>query len=193
MLSTYLIYFGFWAVYYAIHSILAMDQVKARIPIPPQLYRLLYSLISVLLLFYVLFAGAVQPTFNVITPGQSTKVIALSITVVGVFIVKRAFRNYSLRSFLGIKKEDNQELKIDGIQARMRHPLYTGTVLVVTGFFFFSPSMINLTTLISLLVYLPIGIWLEEKKLVRHFGQAYIDYRKRVPALFPNPFKNRDN
>ena len=193
MLSTHLIYFGFWVAYYAIHSILALDQVKSRIPIPPQLYRLLYSLISFLLLIYVLFAGAVQPTFYVITPGQNTKVVALSITVVGVFIVKRAFRNYSLRSFLGFKKEDNSTLKTDGIQARMRHPLYTGTVLIVTGFFFFSPSMINLTTLISLLVYLPIGIWLEEKKLVRHFGQAYIDYREQVPALFPNPFKNRGN
>ncbi len=52
--------------------------------------------------------------------------------------------------------------------------------------------MINLTTLISLFVYLPFGIWLEEKKLIRHFGQAYLDYRQKVPALFPNPFGSKD-
>lgn len=188
MLETHLIFFGCWMVYYALHSFLAADAVKAKIPLKAQTYRLLYSLLSTLLLLYVIILGAVQPTFFVLKAGSNTKVVALSLTVVGVFIVKRAFRNYSFRGFLGIKKEPN-ELKTDGLQARMRHPLYTGTILIVMGFFFFSPTMINLTTLISLLIYLPIGIWLEEKKLIAHFGQAYIDYRDKVPPLFPNPFK----
>lgn len=189
MLQTHLIFFGCWMVYYALHSFLASDLVKARVPLSAQTYRLLYSLFSIGLLFYVLILGAVQPTFPVFNAGSNTKVIALSLTAVGVFIVKRAFRNYSFRGFLGLKKEPTDELKTDGLQARMRHPLYTGTILIVMGFFFFSPTMINGVTLISLLVYLPFGIWLEEKKLIKQFGEAYEAYRQKVPALFPNPFK----
>lgn len=189
MLSTHLIFFGCWAVYYALHSILALETVKAKVGLSPQVYRLIYSLMSTLLLLYVVILGAVQPTFFVLNPGSNTKVVALSLSAVGVFIVKRAFRNYSFRAFLGLKKEDGPCLKTDGLQARIRHPLYTGTVLIVAGFFFFSPTMINLTTLIALLFYLPIGIWLEEKKLINQFGQSYRDYRQKVPALFPNPFK----
>ncbi len=190
MLETHLIFFGCWMVYYGLHSFLAADQVKAKVPLSARAYRLFYSLISTVSLIYVIILGAVQPTFFVLNDGSNTKVVAFSLTVVGVFIVKRAFRNYSFRGFLGFKKE-NDELKTDGLQARMRHPLYTGTILIVMGFFFFSPTMINLTTLISLLEYLPLGIWLEEKKLISHFGQAYLDYRQHVPALFPNPFKSR--
>ena len=190
MLETHLIFFGCWMVYYALHSFLAADGVKAKIRLKPQVYRLLYSLLSSVLLLYVIILGAVQPTFFVFNASSNTKVVALSLTAVGVFIVKRAFRNYSFRGFLGIKAEEGG-LKTDGLQGRMRHPLYTGTILIVMGFFFFSPTMINLTTLISLFVYLPFGIWLEEKKLIRHFGQAYLDYRQKVPALFPNPFGSK--
>ena len=187
MLSTHLIYFGFWAAYYALHSFLAMDKVKARVPIKPQLYRFLYSLLSVVLLLYVLLVGAMQRTFYLLTPNENTKALAAAFSIVGIFVIKRAFRNYSLRAFLGFKKEDSTDLKTDGIQSRIRHPLYAGTVLVVLGFFFFSPNMINMTTFLSLLVYLPFGIILEERKLIKRYGKAYLDYREKLPALVPNP------
>lgn len=189
MLSTHLIFFGCWVVYYALHSILALNSVKARVPLSARAYRLVYSLLSTVLLFYVLILGAVQPTYFLIEENSNTKLAALILSIIGVFIIKRAFRNYSLRSFLGLKKEESGTLKTDGIQARMRHPLYTGTVLIVVSWFFFSPTMINLTTVISMLLYLPVGIWLEEKKLIQQFGDAYLEYRQKVPPLFPNPFR----
>jgi protein-S-isoprenylcysteine O-methyltransferase Ste14 len=34
-------------------------------------------------------------------------------------------------------------------------------------------------------VYLPIGIHLEERKLIATFGEAYRRYRGEVPALWP--------
>jgi protein-S-isoprenylcysteine O-methyltransferase Ste14 len=34
-------------------------------------------------------------------------------------------------------------------------------------------------------VYLPIGIALEERKLIAAFGEDYVRYRREVPALFP--------
>ncbi|MFT6214861.1 MAG: protein-S-isoprenylcysteine O-methyltransferase Ste14 [Roseivirga sp.] len=37
----------------------------------------------------------------------------------------------------------------------------------------------------ALLIYLPIGIYLEEKKLIQTYGKAYIKYKEEVPALIP--------
>jgi protein-S-isoprenylcysteine O-methyltransferase Ste14 len=35
------------------------------------------------------------------------------------------------------------------------------------------------------LLYLLVGTWLEERKLLAEFGAAYARYRREVPALFP--------
>lgn len=188
MLTTHLIFFGLWAVYYALHSILALDSIKSRVPLSARNYRLLYSTFAGLGLLFVLFFGASLESAFLIAPSNNTTYIGLILAGAGVLLIKRAFRKYSFRSFLGFKKEEST-LQTTGLQARMRHPLYTGTILLVLGYFIFNPLMVNLVSLVSLLIYLPFGIRLEEKKLVKQFGQAYTKYRQQVPALFPNPFK----
>jgi protein-S-isoprenylcysteine O-methyltransferase Ste14 len=188
MLTTHLIFFGLWAIYYALHSILALDSIKSSVPFSARVYRLLYSTFAGLGLLFVLFFGASLESAFLIAPGNNTTYIGLILAGAGVLLIKRAFRKYSFRGFLGFKKEEST-LQTTGLQARMRHPLYTGTILLVLGYFIFNPLMVNLVSLVSLLIYLPFGIRLEEKKLIKQFGQAYIKYRQQVPALFPNPFK----
>jgi len=34
-------------------------------------------------------------------------------------------------------------------------------------------------------VYVFIGLYFEEKSLIEHFGDTYLDYKKRVPAVVP--------
>jgi len=34
-------------------------------------------------------------------------------------------------------------------------------------------------------LYILVGVWLEERDLLRRFGAAYVEYRQRVPALIP--------
>lgn len=107
------------------------------------------------------------------------------LAAIGLFVVKRSFRNYSLRAFLGFKKDLSEGLKTTGVQAKVRHPLYAGTLLLVIGYVFFNPQLTSLTILVALLVYLPFGIQMEEKKLIKMYGEEYEEYRNRVPALFP--------
>ncbi len=86
------------------------------------------------------------------------------------------------------QKAPVHELKINGIHRYVRHPLYTGTILVVWGFYFLYPYLNNLIAVVLLTLYVIIGIRFEEKKLIAEFENQYLNYMKDVPALVPRIF-----
>ena len=73
------------------------------------------------------------------------------------------------------------KLVSDGIYSITRHPQYWGTVLFYIGI---SLALASIPSLIfSILVILPAHIWrasVEEKMLLRLFGEKYLDYKKKV-------------
>ena len=77
------------------------------------------------------------------------------------------------------------ELKLDGIHKYVRHPLYLGTLLFTWGLYFIYPFLNNLIAVVAITIYVLVGIKLEEKKLVKEFGNDYTVYIKKVPALIP--------
>ena len=111
----------------------------------------------------------------------------------GVFIIKRSFRNYSFRAFVGFIKEKTTLLKTNGIHGAIRHPLYTGTLLIALGYFFFNPLLIHSITFFSIVLYLPFGTYWKEKKLIEMHGENYTQYKKEVPSLFPKFKKSGQN
>lgn len=182
----HLILFLAWLLFYGIHSALASARVKQAIPLGDSIYRILFSLLSTILFFGLLLLGAMIYSVLLFPPTPFTQYTGLMLAAIGLFIMKRAFRNYSFRAFIGFKKNLKEGLKTDGIQAKIRHPLYTGTLLVVIGYVFFNPQLTSLVILIALLIYLPFGIRWEEKKLIDLYGEAYEQYRSKVPSLFPS-------
>jgi protein-S-isoprenylcysteine O-methyltransferase Ste14 len=102
-----------------------------------------------------------------------------------IFIFKAAFKQYSLRGFTGFESDDHESFKADGILKHVRHPIYSATILMVVGFWLFIPNVTTLISACCIFIYLAIGIPLEEKKLIKKYGEAYISYKQRVPALIP--------
>lgn len=181
----------FWIFYFFIHSFLANRFVKNRIisalHLSNKVYRLLYSSISILFLLPIFYFLSATKSDFILPQTQVLKFISLALSTWGVIIIKMAFKNYRLREFLGFSNNEGRlELIQSGILKYIRHPIYSGTILLFIGFWLFIPNVLNLVTVICTFLYLPIGIRLEEQKLEEEYGDLYRKYKEKVPALIPN-------
>ncbi len=187
-MNDYLTLFLGWSIYLFLHSLLAAEAVKSKISISPKVYRLGYSIFSAVGLIWLMIKMAfIQPEY-LYAPTNFTKYLGMVISSWGVIIVMIAFRQISVWAFIGLKKEEKSELITTGIHARMRHPIYTGTIMLVIGMLIAVPNFSVLVSVISILIYLPVGIYLEEKKLISVYGQKYLDYKNEVKAILPGLF-----
>jgi methanethiol S-methyltransferase len=184
-MNSYLILISGWIIYLSLHSLLAIEKWKRRFD--PKRYRIVYSLYSIIgLLGLLTLNGSIQSGAFFESAGL-IKYLSLMLATFGVMILQLAFRQYRLKSFLGFADEKD-ELVEEGILKYIRHPIYSGIILIVMGFFLFIPTLPTLISSVCIFIYLPIGIYLEEKKLIKYYGDSYLDYKKRVPSLIPRLF-----
>lgn len=80
-------------------------------------------------------------------------------------------------------------LATHGLYAYMRHPQYTGIILITFGMLIHWPTLITLL-MFPILVFAYYGLAKkEEREMERKFGEKYQEYKKRVPMFLPS-FKN---
>lgn len=65
----------------------------------------------------------------------------------------------------------------------IRHPMQSGQILGLWAIPLMTAG--HLVLALGMTVYILIGIYFEERDLVRNFGQRYISYRDAVPKLLP--------
>ena len=81
-------------------------------------------------------------------------------------------------------KQDH-ELILRGPYAWVRHPIYTGLLLMALGTAVESTRLSSFIFLGVLFVVLVLKARAEEQLMLRHFPDAYADYRRHVKALIP--------
>lgn len=74
-------------------------------------------------------------------------------------------------------------MKTDGMFGVIRHPLTSLLLVVLWTHNTLTVGRLEFNLLFS--AYALIGTVFEENDLIKHFGDAYLDYRKRVPAFIP--------
>jgi protein-S-isoprenylcysteine O-methyltransferase Ste14 len=101
-------------------------------------------------------------------------------------------RHYDVRQILGIKqiKEGTSnkaitatgELDTSGVLGITRHPWYLAVILLIWARQM-DASVIFVNVILT--SYLIVGTYLEERKLIREFGEKYLTYQKKVSMLIP--------
>jgi methanethiol S-methyltransferase len=183
-----------WTLYFIIHSVLAMHQVKNFVQskgISPQRYRLFYNLVSLIALGPILILSSGIREGYVFESNKILKFSGLILAGYGVVLARMAFKSYDTKDFLGLgplRGED--EFRMDGLLKYVRHPLYSASILILIGYFLFDPKWSTLISVSMLILYFIIGIRFEERKLIRQFGNKYTDYRRKTPMLIPK-FRKR--
>lgn len=107
-------------------------------------------------------------------------VVLLSTLMIGhfeLFGLTQVFNNLQGR------QPDAPVFKMPGFYKLVRHPIMVGFIIA----FWATPDMTTGHLLFAAVttVYILIAIQIEERDLVAMLGDAYLDYRKRVPALVP--------
>ena len=192
---TYINLIIWWVVFFAVHSIMASSSLKNRIntlkPIFKSYYRLVFNLVSTLLLLPIVYVYYQLPTEYIFTTTILFQLVGSLLSVAGVYIVIDGFKNYRTDEFLGTYQIKNHhefhptKLSRSGWNGVVRHPLYFGGIILVFGLILIIPTVKLGITNLLVIGYLYIGTLWEEKKLKLEFGSTYEDYKREVSMLIP--------
>lgn len=178
-----------WASFGIFHSILASRRLKeACAPFLGSAYRAVYNLFAVVHLAAIVWLGkGWVPPAPLGLPawlGTAGDIVSLA----GGVLVIVAFARYDRGLFVGLSQlrgrggEAAEPLRTDGLNRYVRHPAYSGLFLLLWGH---AQTEFALATAAWASLYLLIGTYFEECRLVALYGDNYRRYRKRVPAFVP--------
>jgi protein-S-isoprenylcysteine O-methyltransferase Ste14 len=173
-------------------SLSATDYLQKRLGSNFRFYRLFFNLTSFLTLVpVVLFATSVRTQVIFAWTGYA-RIFQLTLLGIAFLLLFLGGRHYDARQLIGIKQirdgnsskliSDKNEFDTSGILGMTRHPWYLAVILLIWS----RPldaSVIVVNTILT--AYLIVGTYLEEKKLIREFGDKYRTYQKQVSMLIP--------
>ena len=163
------------------HSVFALESVKRRLAslVPAPLLRSVYGWLASLLLIAVCLAW--RPVGGELYALQGPAGYALTaVQALGVAIIIRAVRVIDPLELAGIRQHSGTDtLQIVGPYRRVRHPIYSGWLLLTFGAAHMTGDRLVFAGISA--VYLLIAMPFEERSLRTSFGQAYEDYTRQVP------------
>lgn len=179
LLLCWLIVFGYWTIssFSAKHTIKVYSGKWQR--------SVFWSLIiAIAILAYTgtlsKFAGPILWQYT-LTTGVIADIVTLISLVIMLWARKTLGNNWSGHVTL----KENHELIKHGPYAFVRHPIYSGLLLLMLG-----PVILygHLYGLFAFIIFF-VGVWFrsqqEEKLLTDHFPQDYPNYKKQVKRLVP--------
>jgi methanethiol S-methyltransferase len=184
------------AIYGLVHSVLASHTLKAwaasvyGVDFTRTWYRLFFNVIAVITFLPILWLTATSPDQSLWSLPGPWSTVFRGIQIVGVVGAVIAVLQTGAMSFAGLqqiftggKEGESNPLVVKGLYRVVRHPIYTFSLL----FLWFSPTFTvnSLAFALGATAYFLVGIIFEERKLRAEFGQSYLEYKRRTPALVP--------
>jgi protein-S-isoprenylcysteine O-methyltransferase Ste14 len=187
VITTFVFYFLGFAF---IHSLLATDHIKKiaenELKEKFRFYRIIYNILT--------FITAAPAFFVWITSSSSTPLlysvpgwlfpflILLRLLALGL-LAYSAFQT-DLLEFAGFRRNKTEgKLMTDKAYGIVRHPLYTAIIVMI--FTKAEMTLLDLTAAVLVTIYFIAGAYIEERRLVSAFGDAYSKYRQHVSMFVP--------
>ena len=201
-----------FACFALLHSLLAADRTKdlftrlAGWKFVKIFYRLIYVVISAFASLAAFGLISILPDTVLWDPSVPIKIIMGLLQLSGLLLGLATFSKIDSREFMGLRQAINyikggklpsgdaeginQRLTTSGLYGHMRHPLYTAGILIFTFIPVITLNWLTVSVLAGL--YFIYGAFMEERRLIKRFGQDYRDYMKKVPRFLPRlPFARR--
>lgn len=167
-----------------IHSFTASNYFKNKFKGFRRWHYTIMSLITIMPAAYAWFKGYPYSAelYNFQYP---LNMLFYAAMLLGAIIFVLGAVKLDLLAFLGLKEEDEGELSTEGVYSLVRHPLYLGVIIFIWS----TPILktIDIVGNTGFTMYLIIGSFFEEKKLLEEFGETYAEYKKSTPMLIPRP------
>ena len=198
----YILLIILWILWCVLHSALISlsltESLRNRFPNGFRFYRILYNIFSVATLLPVLYYAYSLRGVPIITWDGLWRIVPILLGIAALFFFVAGARRYDFYQFIGLRQikdekacsvlTDDCSLDTDGVLSMVRHPWYSGGILIVWA------RPLDLAAILINLVlsgYFIVGAILEERKLKIQFRQEYAEYQRRVSMLFPIKWAGR--
>ena len=186
-------FIGLWCfLHSAMISLTVTQYLKKHFPDRYRFYRLFFNLIALLTLIPVIWYKYSLQTETLFDWDGFLRPLQIIFICTAILLFYLGAAKYDSRRFLGLSQlnetessigiTQSGELDTSGILGVIRHPWYSALLLILWA----RPMDISTLILnIIFTIYLFIGAYLEERKLLKEFGEHYSQYQKNVSMLIP--------
>lgn len=143
---------------------------------------LLWVVITICFTFGFMFAS--YRTWTLIN--YAIAILGVMVILAGAIIRWISIIQLSSAFTVNVAIGNNHKLKTDGVYKYVRHPSYSGLLLIMFGFSVSMNSYISILIItIPMLIVILYRIKVEEEILLAEFGDEYSNYKKNTEKLIP--------
>jgi len=126
-----------------------------------------------------LFLFKLSDSWQELFPWYLRVVLFIPILLIAGYFAQKAHKK--------VFEEERKELVLinTDIFARIRHPMYFGSILLYLSVLILSSSIIALLIFVAIIIFYYYLCSYEERLLIEKLGDDYKNYKKNVPMLFP--------
>ncbi len=122
------------------------------------------------------------PLYTIQSP---MNVVGALIFIIGLIITVNAQMTLKLNYSSTLRIREGHQLITHGIYKHVRHPVYSGVILRAFAIPIYTTSLLGFLFALAAIPLFNYRIGVEEKMLIKEFGDEYLEYTKATWKLFP--------
>jgi protein-S-isoprenylcysteine O-methyltransferase Ste14 len=176
-LAVWGIFLGYWFI--------SAKNVKQTAEVQFDFRKYAGAMVIVVVAIMILGNLGKQYTRSVFAAPLGVQILGDGVAILGLGVAIAARRTLGQNWSARVELKKDHQLITGGVYKYMRHPIYTGVILMDLGAILVFPSSATISSAFILAIILGIKISEEEKLMTKHFPREYPEYKKRVKALIP--------